>query len=80
MRDRCSKKRTDDELDPCWGMQVVRREWRYHQNGCVCGPCKEREVLAGHGTPFVFVSEEATMEAAHRAALEVNAARGGWYG
>lgn len=75
-RDRCSKKRTDEELDPCWGTQVVRKEWRYHQTGVVCNSCKRKELETGLGTPFVFVSEEKTMEAAHRAALEMNAARG----
>lgn len=78
LRERCSKKRVDDELDPCTGIQVVRQEWRSHQGGQICDRCKERERQTGFATPSVFVSDEAIMRAAHRAAIERNAAREGW--
>lgn len=76
LRERCSKKRADDEQDPCYGIQVVRNEWRHHQNNRVCAECRLQEGRTGHGCSQVSMSADRWMAAAHRAAIEKNQSRG----
>lgn len=38
LRDRCKKKREDDEIDPCFEMQAVKEKWRTHQHR-LCDEC-----------------------------------------
>ena len=49
LHSRCGRKRADDELDPCLGMQMVPGRLLHRMHGQACGRCREVVDGEGHG-------------------------------